>query len=59
MNFEGGEDNFGNNFKRNVEDETAGPPAKKKKDSQPAEQFHCDVCGINTTCNEQLQSHYK
>lgn len=55
MNFEGGEDNFGNQLKRNLNDEPTGPPAKKKKE----EQFHCDICGINTTCDEQLQSHYK
>ncbi|XP_066144667.1 uncharacterized protein [Euwallacea fornicatus] len=60
FNFEGGGDNFGMAFKTQKNDTTiGGPPTKKMKKEIDPQQFHCDVCNINTTCDEQLQNHYK
>ncbi|XP_050299523.1 zinc finger protein 346-like isoform X12 [Anthonomus grandis grandis] len=60
--FEKGEDNFGLAFKPDgdpaarISDEP--PSKKKKKDPVNPKEFHCEVCNINTTCQEQLNTHF-
>ncbi|XP_030754486.1 zinc finger matrin-type protein 3-like [Sitophilus oryzae] len=59
-NFENGEDNFGAAFKATVP-KTSAPrevPSSSKKEAIPTA-FHCDVCNINTTCQDQLDNHYR
>ncbi|KAL1501234.1 hypothetical protein ABEB36_006598 [Hypothenemus hampei] len=54
------DDTFGEDFrKRPPGPDLSSLPAKKLKVAQFSSKFHCDVCFINTTCQEQLDNHFR
>lgn len=55
------EDNFGLAFRQNVTENTLldSTTIKKEKEPQATPNFHCGVCNVNTTCQDQLDNHFR
>ncbi|KAF7286612.1 hypothetical protein GWI33_004651 [Rhynchophorus ferrugineus] len=51
------EDGFGLAFRQNVTESTDS--TNTKKNEPQTSNFHCGVCNINTTCQDQLDNHFR
>ncbi|KAJ8939998.1 hypothetical protein NQ318_012920 [Aromia moschata] len=55
-----GEDTFGLDFRcKEKQPAPPPPPPPASSTNQLSARFHCDVCNVSATCQEQIEMHYK